>query len=231
MATHDECMQDLKAYGFNHLTRYYASLLGRTISFFDWVVFPKKRIPVNFIKTNSRRVHNFGWIAHYDKKHKNNKQPDPELYSIRVAQMKYFQKRHTSLLKNFKHGFKKRNNPRLTLMQTVVMLAAHEVRHRVQFNKSIKRFTRQRKKGLSKIEKRIHKYLTYLLEESLKLAKRRSHSYKRYLADPIEFDAKFIENLMLCLIGRRNIFGKDRHLLKDPEFINQVRAVLLHEPA
>ena len=229
----EEILKELKDYGFDRWTIYYADLLGKAISYFDWVAFQKKRIYVKFVMKASRRTKKYNFIASYNEGKK--KDGGEECYCIRVPQLKRsFQDRYRSLLKHFKYKPKKRylERPRKTVIQEVVIIAAHEVRHRIQFNMNIKLFTHRRKKGLStRVEKRIHRFLSILLEEDLRLAKKKPRSYQKYLALGIEFDAKFIESLMLCFIGRRHIFGKDCHLLKDQEFISKVREILLHQPA
>jgi hypothetical protein len=202
LSTLQETRKNLKRRGAKKEDIKVALIILDRLQGLDNMVFPENPATINF----SIARHRFGYpVAHHPNK---NSETRYSIYLDGIADFLKEERRQKSLW--IAGNRKGRRLLRPTWEELIIPMAAHEVRHRVQCDCSLKKFS-PRSSSLIKDDplRSIIEFNELELKERYKIYVRESKS-KTFIKDRInrkEFDASTIERLVANMIHRKNAYS------------------------
>ena len=202
--------------------------LRSLIIFFDSRVFSKP-IPIRLCRKTSKSYPDD--MAGYSQKTKKHE----EHYIIFISNVNGFM-RHECRLKNIANLLVGKSSyedcPYSSKDEVLIRIAAHEVRHRLQYH-STKKFYRSHIHSVKHpFLREAIRWVGLLFKEDAKIYREKGKSQKFicHRINPLEFDARVIECCIAAAVHGKEILGKDIHLLRNRRFVKKLLLILQAKP-
>lgn len=197
--------RDLRAEGFGREAIKMALQLMVRISALDRRIFPENSATFCF----ARKRHKFGYIAGFVRPIKYNHERTYTIFMPDLeANLRREKKAKRVLLKKESRGYRAKLIS-YTWEELLISIASHEVRHRVQSEHSLKRFSPRSIGSFDDpLLRAIISFTKTEFEERRKIYLRDGKS-GRFISDRLsrkEFDASVIERLVLHMVHRKNVY-------------------------